>query len=59
MVLISTSLFASVMLSDRSMVASTSALTVALSAVASGRAPSTVTETIAKGDSFPSSSSTV
>ena len=55
----STSLFASLTLSDKSIVATVSAATLTLSAVDTGAAPATVTETVALFDSLPSSSSTV
>ena len=55
----STSLFASLTLSDKSIVATVSAATLTLSAVATGVAPATITEIVELFDSLPSSSSTV
>ena len=52
-------LFASVMLSDKSIVAELPAATTALSDVVTGATPAIVTETLAGADSLPSSSSTV
>ena len=56
MVAISTSLFASLVLSASATVTLVSAVVVALSAVTTGGAPATVTDTLAGADTLPSSS---